>query len=324
MKIDKVMNNNVVSSIDEDGQEIIVVGTGVGFQGKEGKPVDEKKIQKIFRLEDPKMIRKLKEILQDLPMEQFEISTAIIEHAKQSLGTELNENIYVTLTDHIHFAIQRYEDHMNFPNPMLREVKLFYEKEFALGEYALGMIKQKLHIDLPMDDAASIALHIVSAEFDTRVRDTLKITQFLEDVMEQVKNYFHLEIDTQSLSYERFITHLKFLSRKLFASERMDDMNNDVQEMIQKICPEEYQCAGYIKTFIEAGAVICHPCCGLCCGMPYGLMTDDERILLTANRNFIGRQGTKKTLGYLSSPTVAAATAVMGVVTDPADLPALA
>lgn len=80
---------------------------------------------------------------------------------------------------------------------------------------------------------------------------------------------------------------------------------------------------GYIKTFIEAGAVICHPCCGLCCGMPYGLMTDDERILLTANRNFIGRQGTKKTLGYLSSPTVAA-TAVMGVVTDPADLPALA
>ena len=81
---------------------------------------------------------------------------------------------------------------------------------------------------------------------------------------------------------------------------------------------------GYIKTFIEAGAVICHPCCGLCCGMPYGLMTDDERILLTANRNFIGRQGTKKTLGYLSSPTVAVATAVMGVVTDPADLPALA
>lgn len=74
---------------------------------------------------------------------------------------------------------------------------------------------------------------------------------------------------------------------------------------------------GYIRTFIEAGAVISHPCCGLCCGMPYGLMTDDERILLTANRNFIGRQGTKKTLSYLSSPAVAAATAIAGVVTDP-------
>ena len=251
MKIDKVMNNNVISSVDEDGQEIIVVGTGIGFQGKEGKPVDESKIQKIFRLEDPKMIRKLKEILQDLPMEQFEISTAIIEHAKQCLGTELNENIYVTLTDHIHFAIQRYEDHMNFPNPMLREVRLFYEKEFSLGEYALGMIKQRLGITLPLDDAASIALHIVSAEFDTRVKDTLKITGFLEDVMEQVKNYFHLEIDTESISYERFITHLKFLSRKLFAQEKMDDVNNDMQEMIQKLCPEEYECAKYIRCYIR-------------------------------------------------------------------------
>lgn len=77
---------------------------------------------------------------------------------------------------------------------------------------------------------------------------------------------------------------------------------------------------GYIRTFIEAGAVICHPCCGLCCGMPYGLMTDDERILSTANRNFIGRQGTKKTLSYLSSPTVAAATAIAGVVMDPRSL----
>ena len=75
--------------------------------------------------------------------------------------------------------------------------------------------------------------------------------------------------------------------------------------------------AGYIRTFIEAGCVISHPCCGLCCGMPYGLMYDDERILSTANRNFIGRQGTKKTLSYLSSPAVAAATALAGVVTDP-------
>lgn len=74
---------------------------------------------------------------------------------------------------------------------------------------------------------------------------------------------------------------------------------------------------GYIKTFIEAGGVVSHPCCGLCCGMPYGLMTDDERILSTANRNFIGRQGTKKTLSYLSSPSVAAATAIAGVVSDP-------
>ncbi len=78
--------------------------------------------------------------------------------------------------------------------------------------------------------------------------------------------------------------------------------------------------AGYIETFIKAGGVIIHPCCGLCCGMPYGLLYDDDVLLSTSNRNFIGRQGTKKTLSYLCSPAVAAASALSGVVTDPRGL----
>ena len=75
--------------------------------------------------------------------------------------------------------------------------------------------------------------------------------------------------------------------------------------------------AGYIRTFVEAGAVIIHPCCGLCCGMPYGLLADDEVILSTANRNFIGRMGTKKTLIYLGSPAMAAYSAIKGEIADP-------
>jgi 3-isopropylmalate/(R)-2-methylmalate dehydratase large subunit len=77
---------------------------------------------------------------------------------------------------------------------------------------------------------------------------------------------------------------------------------------------------GYLKTFIEAGAMISHPCCGLCCGQPYGLMSDEEVVLGTNNRNFIGRMGTKKSLIYLSSPAVAAASAITGVITDPREL----
>lgn len=74
---------------------------------------------------------------------------------------------------------------------------------------------------------------------------------------------------------------------------------------------------GYIETFIQAGAMVAHPCCGLCCGQPYGLMSDKEAVLGTNNRNFIGRMGTTKSLIYLSSPAVAAASALTGVITDP-------
>lgn len=90
------------------------------------------------------------------------------------------------------------------------------------------------------------------------------------------------------------------------------------------VCPasnEIYRQAarlGYLQTFVKAGGIVLHPCCGLCCGMPYGLMSDDDRLLSTSNRNFVGRQGTKKTLSYLCSPAVAAASALSGVITNPA------
>ena len=74
---------------------------------------------------------------------------------------------------------------------------------------------------------------------------------------------------------------------------------------------------GYIKTFVDAGGLVSHPCCGLCCGQPYGLMSDDEVVLGTNNRNFIGRIGTKKSFIYLSSPAVAAASALAGEIADP-------
>ena len=75
---------------------------------------------------------------------------------------------------------------------------------------------------------------------------------------------------------------------------------------------------GYLEDFIRAGAMVCHPCCGLCCGQPYGLISDGEVVLGTNNRNFIGRMGTTKSLIYLSSPAVAAASALTGAISDPA------
>lgn len=110
------------------------------------------------------------------------------------------------------------------------------------------------------------------------------------------------------------------VAAKLMKGKRVpDDMRFIVVPATNKVFKEAIR-LGYIKTFIEAGAVICHPCCGLCCGMPYGLMYDDDRLLSTANRNFVGRQGTKKTLSYLCSPAVAAASALAGKVADPRDL----
>ena len=74
---------------------------------------------------------------------------------------------------------------------------------------------------------------------------------------------------------------------------------------------------GAIETLAEAGAIITHPGCGLCCGRTGGILSDGERVIATNNRNFLGRMGTSKVEIYLASPRTAAACAVAGAIVGP-------
>jgi len=75
--------------------------------------------------------------------------------------------------------------------------------------------------------------------------------------------------------------------------------------------------AGYIETLVQAGAMVTHPYCSLCQGRSGGLMAENEVLLGTNNRNFLGRMGSAKAKTYLSSPAVAAVSAITGKITDP-------
>ena len=74
---------------------------------------------------------------------------------------------------------------------------------------------------------------------------------------------------------------------------------------------------GTLAILAEAGAMITHPSCGLCCGRTGGILTDGERVVATNNRNFLGRMGTSKVEIFLASPATAAACAVTGKITVP-------
>jgi len=73
----------------------------------------------------------------------------------------------------------------------------------------------------------------------------------------------------------------------------------------------------YIRTFIEAGGVVCNPNCGPCLGGHMGILADGETCVSTSNRNFVGRMGSTSSKVYLVSPETAAATALEGRLADP-------
>lgn len=252
MNILKVINNNIVSAIDDNNVEIIVMGKGLGFHAKAGAPISEDRIEKVFRLNDQSETGKFKKLLEAMPMKHIEISVEIIEYAKSVLNKRMNPNIYITLTDHIDFAISRMKDGMKFLNPLLWETKAFYPSEYLIGEYAVGLIRKELGVQFNQDEAASIALHLVNAEYNTDMNNTMRITTTIGEVIQIVEEHIGMKLDEESLNYSRLITHLKFLVQRAFAGQVLDDSIEELALMIKSKYPSEYECSKKIVEYIKS------------------------------------------------------------------------
>ncbi len=251
MKIDKIINNNIVSAIEADGKEVVIMGRGLGFGMKPGKEIPEGKIEKVFRLDSQNSTDKFKELLANLPLVHIQASTEIINYAKSVLNRRLNQSIYITLTDHINFAIERFKERMVFTNPLLNEIKTFYKEEYLVGEYAVALIERRIGIKLPVDEAGFIALHIVNAEYNTVMRDTIDITNLIQNVVKIVKEYFSMDLDETSLNYQRFVTHLRFLAQRIIGGEMLNSENPEFNQLISQMYPEEYACSLKLKDYIQ-------------------------------------------------------------------------
>lgn len=252
MKITKVLNNNVVMSRDEKGQEIVVMGRGLAFQKKVGNDIDTSKVEKTFVLESSGVAKKLAELMKDTPEIYLDLSYKILELAQSQLTYKLDDYLYVALTDHLSFAITRHKNGIDLKNPLLWEIRRYYKQEFRIALKALDIIEQDTGIRLAEDEAASIALHLVNSQLSgENMAMAVQVTEMVNDILSIVKYFFKIALDENSINYERFLTHLRFFAIRFVRKEKSADTYDDfLYEQVKKKYTSAFECTERIATYI--------------------------------------------------------------------------
>ncbi len=257
MRIKKVINNNILCVIDEKGNEMIVTGKGLGFGRKVAQFVDPAQVEKVYRMEDKSGQRRLRELVEQIPLEHLDLTEAMITEIKAAIPQPLNESLLITLADHISFAIQRKAQGIEFKNPLAGSILCYYPTEYQLGQRCLAMVKERCGVELNPDEAAFIALHIVNAELNTDMSEMYDITRLIEGVI-QVVEYYYRDLgtfDRESLTFHRFVVHLRYFAQRLFQGKLMTDSDNEsdtaFRALIARNCKTHYKCAQCVAEYIE-------------------------------------------------------------------------
>ncbi|MCW2475123.1 MULTISPECIES: BglG family transcription antiterminator LicT [unclassified Symbiopectobacterium] len=267
MRIQRVLNNNVIVARDFSGKECVVIGKGVGFNKKTDDLVDEACIQKIFRLDEENSIDKTSEAFKDVPDALFNIVLDIVKQATSKLDRKIHKSVYASLLDHLSFAIERTRQGTYVENMLLWDIKRLYRNEFTIGQWAIAEINAQLHVALPEDEAGFIALHLLNSQKDGAMPDIKAVSKVIQDILNIVKYHFKIEYEEDSINFQRFVTHLKFFAHRLLSNTYVTSDDSSLHDVVALKYSASYECAKRVNKFISHD---------------YGRsLTDDEMMFLS-------------------------------------------
>ncbi|MCR5492945.1 MAG: PRD domain-containing protein [Streptococcus sp.] len=253
MRIDKVYNNNVVLVKGDNNEEIIVMGRGLGFQKKPGDEIDVSLIEKTFVMQDSKATNELTRVYVDLSPSETEVVLDIIKHGQKVLNTTFDTAFYIALADHLHYTLQRNLENLTIQNPLSWEIRKFFPKEYQLGRDALKIIFEKLGVILPDDEISSIALHFINAQKDSgMIEQNYQISKIVTDILGIVRLFYGKVVDEDSVSYNRFITHIQYFAQRVVNGVVQGKNDSFLYEQVKLNYPVAFSCSEKIKNYVES------------------------------------------------------------------------
>ena len=237
MVVQKILNNNLLQVKGKDGEELIAMGKGLRFSYRVGDQLKEEDVEKIYLLKDEKNKRDYIRLLEDAPAEYAEVIQDAVEMANRRMSCTLNEQIFVTLFDHLIYALERLEKGIVLQNRMLWEIRKFYPKEYLVGTEVLEYINRELGVELPEAEAGNIAFHLVNAQISSQENSTsaqngMLMVKMLKDIFQIIQLYYHYQIDENSINYSRFVIHMQFFLQRLLEDKMLEEDGASIYESV--------------------------------------------------------------------------------------------
>lgn len=244
----KSFNNNIVL-IQKDNKEKLLFAKGIGFGKKPGDIIPSGTlVEKVFVIEDEQNLKNFNNLINANNENFIILCEEIIYKISEEFGEDLNENIHISLTNHLAFALQRLKDGQEIENPFLVEIETLYNSEFKLAQEIAKKIKNETNIIIPDGEAAFIALHIHSARNNGKLSNTIKYSFLASTIVEYVEDEIGISVNRKSLDYARFLTHIRFAVERIMNNKCN---KNDLKETIKRIYKKSYKIAIGVGKIIE-------------------------------------------------------------------------
>jgi len=265
VKVIKNINNNVSVCQDANGKELIAFGKGIGFK-EAPYEIQLSQIERTYYNVDSIYIS----MINDLPEEIIAIADEIVNYSRSKINYPISSNIIFTLADHINFSIHRYQKNIKLNLPVMYDVQQLFDTEMEIGKYGLHVIRNKLKVRLPKEEAVYIALHLINAKLDNG-KSEIQSQKIIDDATKIIEKDFELTINKEDFNYSRFVSHMNYLIQRCKRKEVFNTDNNLVYTDLIDSCPRAYKTTKKVSKYLESSLEVS--------------LTDEEKLYLVLHIN---------------------------------------
>jgi len=248
--IKKSLNNSMLL-VDNDQREMILFGKGIGFGAKPGTNIDLAQVEKVFLPLSDLKSRHFLSLTDTIPAAFFDISHEILILARRLCGDKLNSVLLFTLAEHLHFAVERSRSGQRILNKLSWEVKRYYPQEYSVGLQARAQVNEKFEVELPEEEAVNIAFHLINASSQDNDSTAHQQVELVNRIADIVRYKLGRTIDTQSVNYMRFITHLRYFAERVLAGKIALSETEDFYQELMRHRPDAMTVAWAIRDYVQ-------------------------------------------------------------------------